>query len=576
MFLIFCYIIVILIYTYGSFDSIPLNWEYFIAGIAIFILGWILFNFYLIVLSFFVIRKWEKLEKNSISFTELRHDFDVIVNKKYDVNNKNKYIESSENDIIECFEYLIMKRFFFIPLFPVFKSFSFRKEMNFSIYLKKCLIEKLRLFFKFSWTSWILLLISIMFWNVFICDNSVKNTLIFLMIIPFLGLLFSFLLFLYTKNFYRKIIEPINQDNISDFQDVDYNSNSAFQSMGYPKYLLNLIQDEKEMEDLNKNVSFLHINFHQRPPSIYENLMIFGISGFPFLLNLIQSICIIFIAWSVITFSKHFNKIEDKYSKLSYIFLIGGCIIYFILQGFLTTLILKYYTIIDSIEMKRNEKCVKKMVNNHLYHSGKISEQIFKNFKRIYFDMKINANHEILEDQIFNNINNERENELSLTYRHLQNMIKTCVYRYTKKNDENAVIDIENDLMPFLKTLGNNLTNSDIEFMLYLIQNFKNFKGKLTIENLSDIYGAILHFRKLTPLQIVNFVFDSFYKNNPQYFRESHFTYQSIELFINNYHKFFNDEQIEFIKEQCRYLGESFTLDSLMINILSLRQFYAY
>ena len=121
MFLIFCYIIVILIYTYGSFDSIPLNWEYFIAGIAIFILGWILFNFYLIVLSFFVIRKWEKLEKNSISFTELRHDFDVIVNKKYDVNNKNKYIESSENDIIECFEYLIMKRFFFILLFSVFK-----------------------------------------------------------------------------------------------------------------------------------------------------------------------------------------------------------------------------------------------------------------------------------------------------------------------------------------------------------------------------------------------------------------------------------------------------------------------
>ena len=576
LFLIFCYIIIILIYTYGNFDSIPLNWEYFISGIAIFILGWILFNFYIIVLSYFVIRKWEKLEKDSISFTELRHEFDVIVNKKYDVNNKNKYIDSSENDIIENFEYLIMKRFFFIPLFPVFKSFSFRKEMNFSIYLKKCLIEKLRLFFKFSWTSWILLLISIMFWNVFICDNSVKNTLIFLMIIPFLGLLFSFLLFLYTKNFYRKIIEPINQDNISDFQDVDYNSNSALQSMGYPKYLLNLIQDEKEMEDLNKNVSFLHINFHQRPPSIYENLMIFGISGFPFLLNLIQSICIIFIAWSVITFSKHFNKIEDKYSKLSYIFLIGGCIIYFILQGFLSTLILKYYTIIDSIEMKRNEKCVKKMINNHLYHSGKISEQIFKNFKRIYFDMKINSKHEIIEDQIFNNINNERENELSLTYRHLQNMIKTCVERYTKKTGENAVIDIENDLMPFLKTLGNNLTNSDIEFMLYLIQNFKNFKGKLTIENLSDIYGAILHFRKLTPLQIVNFVFDNFYKNNPQYFRESHFTYQSIELFINNYHKFFNDEQIEFIKEQCRYLGESFTLDSLMINILSLRQFYAY
>ena len=38
MFLIICFIIVLLIYTYGNFDSIPLNWEYFISGIAIYII----------------------------------------------------------------------------------------------------------------------------------------------------------------------------------------------------------------------------------------------------------------------------------------------------------------------------------------------------------------------------------------------------------------------------------------------------------------------------------------------------------------------------------------------------------
>ena len=31
-------------------------------------------------------------------------------------------------------------------------------------------------------------------------------------------------------------------------------------------------------------------------------------------------------------------------------------------------------------------------------------------------------------------------------------------------------------------------------------------------------------------------------KNNPQYFRDSHFTYNNIELFVNTYHKVFNVE----------------------------------
>ena len=570
LFLLFCFMIVILIYTYGNFDSIPLNWEYFIAGIAIFILGWIIFNIYIIILSYFAVKKWEKLEKNSSSFTDLRHKFDNIVNNK---NNNNKL---NESEIIESFEYLILKRFFFIPLFPVFKPCSFRKEMNFSIYLKKCLIEKLRLFFKFSWTSWILLLTSIMFWNIFICDNSARNSLIFLMIIPFLGLLISFILLLYTKNIYRKVIEPINQNNISDYQDVDSNSNSALQSIAHPKYLLHLIQNEKEMENLNDNKSFIHQNFHQRPPSIYENLLFFGISGFSLILNIIQSICIIFIACSIITFTKHYHKIINKYSNLINILLIGSLIIYFILQGYLTALLLKYYTIINSIEMRRNEKCVQKMINNHLYHSGKIAEEIFKNFKKIYFDMKINQQNEIQEEKILINENNEQENELKCTFIPLQNMIKTCICRYTKQNNENAFIDIENDLIPFLKTLGNNLTNEEIEFMIHLIQNFNNFKGQLSFDNICDIYGAILHFRQKNPLQIINYVFDNYYKNNPQYFRDSHFTYNNIELFVNTYHKFFNVEQANFIKEQCSYLGESFTLDSLMINILSLRQYYAY
>ena len=163
--------------------------------------------------------------------------------------------------------------------------------------------------------------------------------------------------------------------------------------------------------------------------------------------------------------------------------------------------------------------------------------------------MKINQQNEIQEEKILINENNEQENELKCTFIPLQNMIKTCICRYTKQNNENAFIDIENDLIPFLKTLGNNLTNEEIEFMIHLIQNFNNFKGQLSFDNICDIYGAILHFRQKNPLQIINYVFDNYYKNNPQYFRDSHFTYNNIELFVNTYHKFFNVEQANFIKE---------------------------
>ena len=304
---------------------------YVIAGIAIYLTTYVIFSIYIIIICYFVTKNWEKLEKNATSFTDLRHKFDNIANQKYYPNNNN-YNESNTNDIIESFEYLVLKRFFFIPLFPIFKASSFRKEMNFSIYLKKSLIEKLRLYFKFSWTSWFILLVTIMFWNVFISGAKAKILLFLLIILPIIGILITTLIYFYCKSIYRKVIEKINQDNIANYQDVDYNSNSALQSLSHPKYLLNLIQDEKEMEEMNKPDTF-HIHFHQRPSSLYENLIPFGISGFHILINIIQSICLIFICWGVITFGKHLSVIREKYNKLGLILFIIGSIIYFFIQG---------------------------------------------------------------------------------------------------------------------------------------------------------------------------------------------------------------------------------------------------
>jgi hypothetical protein len=145
--------IFIICYTYGAFDSIIINWEYIIAIIAIFIVIWIFYNFFLLLFALSVTIKWRELENNATSFLNLKQKINQ---------------ESKNSNYISAFEYLLLKRYFFIPLFPVLKCSSLKPEMKFHVYLEECLLKKLRHFFKLSWTSWISTIIVIMFWNVFV------------------------------------------------------------------------------------------------------------------------------------------------------------------------------------------------------------------------------------------------------------------------------------------------------------------------------------------------------------------------------------------------------------------------
>jgi hypothetical protein len=416
-----------------------------------------------------------------------------------------------------------------------------------------------------------------MFWNVFIVSNSPRIILFFIIILPLFGIGVTFTLYLYCKIIYRKVVEKITQNNMSDYQDSDFSPNNALQSKGYPIYLKKIILDDNEFNKFNKVNEGIHYHMHNRPPNLYEENMILGATGFAFILNASQACAMILCIWSVVIFTKHSYVLKEKYHKFIYFFLSFLLIVYFFVQGFLTAILLKWYTVIDSIEMKRNEKCIKKLINNQLRKSGEIAEKIFQNFKKIYFDIKTNNPNDDIENNLINdNENNERKNELNLTFRHLQDLIRINLYRYTKSQNDNNMIDIKNDLVPFMKSFGSICNNQEVHFMLHLIANFNEFKGKLTIDNLFNIYGAILHFRTVKPLEIIKFVFNNFYKNNQNLYRETHLTYNNLEVFTNNYHNYFTKEECEFIKEQCRYLGESFTLDGLMINILSLRQYYPY
>lgn len=236
--LFLCLSLLIVCYTYGAFDKIYINWEYMIGAIAIVILAWIVFNFLLIILSLFVIRKWENLEFNS----------DTLENLKQKIREKQNECENAK----ETFEFFLLKRFFFVPLFPVLKSSSLREELKFSGYLEQCLLKKLRLFFKISWTSWVSLIVILMFWNVFIIPSSVKTSTIFIMLIPLLGILMSMILYFYSHHIYRNVVGEVTEETLNDYQKINFSSNDIFQTMCYPKYLLKYIHDESEINKAKK------------------------------------------------------------------------------------------------------------------------------------------------------------------------------------------------------------------------------------------------------------------------------------------------------------------------------------
>lgn len=231
-----------------------------------------------------------------------------------------------------------------------------------------------------------------------------------------------------------------------------------------------------------------------------------------------------------------------------------------------------------SIEMKRNEKCVKKLVNYHLKKAGKISEDLFVQFKKLYYDNKTNTIRN-REDQLIGNddsYNSQNQTEFELTYPTLIDMIKTNYARF-KKNLDDPII-IKDELQPFLKSCGNSLTKEEIEFTYHMVDNLPQMNGKLYLNNLNDICGAVIYFQKLKPYDIVYSVFDYYYKRNQNLFEKETqgLKWKNIELFLESHQLYFNKEMIGFIKDECTYMGEQFSLDAFISTILTPRQFYAY
>ena len=325
---------------------------------------------------------------------------------------------------------------------------------------------------------------------------------------------------------------------------------------------------------------------HQRPPSLYEKEIFFGQSGPYFLLNLLQCCCFIFICWTVTLFGYYGPKLSKEYNNTVYLYMIAGFVFYLVLQLLMTTIAMKWLTVISSVEMKRNDKCVNKMINHKMKEMCAISNSVLNSFKKIYYDVNLRSgtptpigdNNEYDDsNQLIDSDNNSvssQNQKFKLTSPNIKEFLKLNYNRFKKAN--NTSIDIQYELRPFLKSCGNIVNNEELEFILYLIGKSKKYNGTLNLSQLFDICGAILHFRQKNPQMILKFVFDNYYMENKKVYRDVQMKWSDVEVFLGNYQEYFNKKQRHFIESESKYLGDSFTLDSFIAMILTPSQYNPY
>jgi hypothetical protein len=163
----------------------------------------------------------------------------------------------NEKEVKDQVDYLIMKTYFTVPYFPVFKPSTLRKDFNMAVYLRYCLLDKLRLLFKISWTSWFGAIITIFLWSVLIIPSSVEFSTYFMTVIPIVGLILSHLIYAYMKSIFRNVVN-FDMKDLPSFKDFEYNSQNIMDDrlLQYPAYIWKA-DDKPEQSSVSK------VNFHK-------------------------------------------------------------------------------------------------------------------------------------------------------------------------------------------------------------------------------------------------------------------------------------------------------------------------
>lgn len=299
--------------------------------------------------------------------------------------------------------------------------------------------------------------------------------------------------------------------------------------------------------------------------------MFMGSTGFNIFLNLLQCILFLFTVWTTCIFSKEIFNIYYEQPLWVFISSIGLFIIYFFLYTFLISITIRWYTIISSIETRRNEKCLKKAINYQSQHYAEISQTISYGFKKILYD------------NYYEKDPNNTPFKLSIP--NFQKKLKFYVRRFkgllSKEKDEKERLvddhliefDIKKELPHFLKSCGMELNEEELDFMLHISGDKQNLlENKLQHKQLDDIWAAINYFCSIPLHDIYKEVFKNYFsKEDMEDINELElrgFNEKKIADFLIYYKEYFSHDICDFMLDEVKYLGANFSLDAFIFRII--------
>lgn len=609
--IIFLISIISIFYLLSMFDSLHLNFQKIIQTLILFFLIFVISSLILIIISYLVTLKWDELEYNSKSFRHIKQVFNRVNDQEkvlfLDFSTENKGVFAENNDFVnkilnkgkkisnkyfyELMEYLVMKTYFIVPFFPLFKPGTLRNDFKLSEYLSISMGKSIIQIFEINFYSYILLFTKIILLTVF---NSRLNQIIYIYTYPTISCISLILIYVYLKIVYRRIIPVVNQKNMNDFKDLnDINQcESTSNFTNYPLYIDRLLNNKEKIEEFE---GIPHV-FNGKISNFYDDIIIFGKIFFDFLMTIFRMIVLLNILWIFKTTSFIFKEYSSFQNNLLININISLLPIYFILSLFLIGISMKRYVILSNIEMSRNDETVRKTIDFHSKEQGKCADEIVNKFKKIYYDMQIKS------IMICDDRSPIKKREIKkfnlLKGSSLCKMIDKVVLKYkgydvdysnneiVKFIEDNIDfsylnIGVKSDLKPFLKSIGNNFTDIEVDRMLYYIQDYENLykEKKMSIGNLKEIWAVVMHFSSINLEDLILYVISKYYEERPEL--EESYTFDLFQLseFMRWYKEYFSIEDMNFLLKELEEVNkhnhnEAISVDGIISLVLGMRKYY--
>lgn len=558
------------------FPQPDFTWGGVLCGSFIFFFIWILFSIIFILFCFLLIQKWNMLERSSPNYKSIKNDFDKFSNIRMKVFDD----LPDTSSFIERYEYLTSKIYFIVPFYSAFSSQTLRKDFNYARYLQYSLVENMTNFYNLTVFSWIMIMFAILIWNVFISHCFVLTKLIIMSCVPLIGIIYMIITYSILRGVYRKIVPEIQPSNFHEYLDLEtYNQNQAIGNFITPPPYIQKHYDNKYLDE-----GFTFTNFIiGRNANFFEDIICFGNYGKHFINNTLQSLIGTFICYIAIIAIVEGKQFYDVYGTWIIPYLSVLLVLYLVLYCYLLAINFRWYTILNSTEMDKKKEIIERCISDHLMESAEMAEKLYKNFKKLYFDMMINITNKNIELGLGKDLPNFN----SLNRPVLTKLIDTQVYRFKKRIVENKEkyrddheiysISINEELRTFLESCGNYLSDEEIEFMLHLIENFdENQNDSISVRQLYDIWGANIHFSSKQPYEIISFILEKYHEerqDNRQNY--NHLLNESrVKELFKWYKEYFDEDAKEWILKECENLGKEFSTDAFIITITNSRRYH--